>query len=124
VRHALSRFSFGGQDAGDGLFIDLFFGSLGEAAGEFLVTDGLRRDQKGQERVDLLGGQIVDDLVKPVQLALPKAEAVSITLATLKKGAAPLEPAPAVSISPSAGGLRKATASPSSVPQPGGRRAS
>ena len=53
VRDALSLFGFGGQDAGDGLFIDFFLGGLGKAAGKLLIADGLPGIQKGQKRVDL-----------------------------------------------------------------------
>jgi hypothetical protein len=69
VRDALTLFGFSGKDAGDGLFIDVFFGCLCEAAGELLITDGLGRDQKRQERVDLLRRQGIDDLMKSVQVA-------------------------------------------------------
>jgi hypothetical protein len=41
VRDALTLFGFSGKDAGDGLFIDVFFGCLCEVAGELLITDGL-----------------------------------------------------------------------------------
>jgi hypothetical protein len=68
VRDALSLFGFGGQDAGDGLFIDFFFGNLREAAAELLIADGLPGIQKGQERLDLRWRQGVDDLMKPVQV--------------------------------------------------------
>jgi hypothetical protein len=39
VRDALSLFGFGGQDSSYGLFIDLFFGSPGEAAVELLSAN-------------------------------------------------------------------------------------
>jgi hypothetical protein len=68
VRDALSSFGFGGQDAGSGLFVDFFFGSHCEAAGELLIADMLGDSQKGQERVDLLPRQGVDDLMKAVQV--------------------------------------------------------
>lgn len=40
MRDDLPWFGFGGEDAGCGLFIDFFLGSLGEAAGKLLITDG------------------------------------------------------------------------------------
>ena len=57
MRDALSLFGFGGQDARGGLFIDLCFGSLCEAAGELLITDGFGRGQQGQERGTCCGGK-------------------------------------------------------------------
>ena len=68
MRDDLPWFGFGGEDAGRGLFIDFFLGSLGEAAGKLLITDGTGGSQDGQKRVDLPRGQRVDDLVKPVQV--------------------------------------------------------
>jgi hypothetical protein len=37
-----------------------------EPAGELLIADGLPGVQKGQESLDLLGGQRIDELMKPV----------------------------------------------------------
>jgi hypothetical protein len=47
VRDVLTVFGFGGQNAGDGLFIHFFFSCLGDAAGEILIADGPRGGQKG-----------------------------------------------------------------------------
>jgi hypothetical protein len=41
VRDDFSVFGFGGEDAGDGPFVDFFFGRHREPTGELLITDGL-----------------------------------------------------------------------------------
>jgi hypothetical protein len=69
VRDDFSLSGFGGENAGDGLFIDVFFGRHCETAGKLLVTDGRWGSQKGQERADLLRRQGVDDFMKSVQVA-------------------------------------------------------
>jgi hypothetical protein len=62
VRDDLSLFGFSGQDARNRFFVGFLFGSLREPAGELLVADGLPGVEKGQESVDLLRRQTVDDL--------------------------------------------------------------
>jgi hypothetical protein len=45
VTDTLSSFGLGGEDAGSGPFIGFLFGSLREAAGELLTTDGMGGSQ-------------------------------------------------------------------------------
>ena len=68
VTYYLSWFGFGGENAGNGLFVDFFFGSHREAAGKLLVADWLGGSQERQKRVDLQRRQGVDDLMQPVQV--------------------------------------------------------
>jgi hypothetical protein len=62
-------FGFGGQDSRDCLFVGFLFRSLGKPADEFPIANGLLVFQKGQEGVDLIRRQSVDDLVKSFQVA-------------------------------------------------------
>jgi len=48
--------------------VGFFFGSHGETPGELLITDGLGGSEEGQKRVDLLGRQGVDNLMKTVRV--------------------------------------------------------
>jgi hypothetical protein len=61
-------FGFSGQNARNSLFVGFFLRGLSEPTGEFLIADGLHGFQKGQESVDLLRRQSVDNLVKPLQV--------------------------------------------------------
>jgi hypothetical protein len=58
VRDDLSLFGFGGQDACYRLFVGFFLWSLSEAAGEFVIADGLRGFEEGQKGLDLLHGRV------------------------------------------------------------------
>ena len=69
MSNGLTRFGFGSQDARDSLFVGCFLGSLREPAGELLIAERLTGFEKGHQSLDLLPRQVVNDLVKSLQVA-------------------------------------------------------